>query len=427
MQKNIQINQTKHKTKKILIGITGGIAAYKIPFLIRLIKKQHPGSDIKIICTPSALNFVTELTLQALSQNKIYHKLIDPEAELSMGHIELAQWADIILIAPASANTIAKLAHGIADNLLATVTLAAPKSTPIIISPAMNPNMWHDPRTQNNISILKKHFEIIPPDFGEQACGDIGLGRMPEPENILDILDKFINKNNNSNLKNKNILITAGPTQENIDPVRYITNHSSGKMGYALAEKACELGANVFLISGPVNINIINNKIKLNKIISAKQMLNKSINIIKNNNIDVFIAAAAVSDFTIKNQASHKKPKEELQNLELIKNPDILNNISNSINNNIKRPKICVGFAAQDTDVLNYAKNKLKNKNLDLCVANDISRDDIGFYQDNNEVIIIQKDLSHKLIAKNSKNKIAEVILQEIDKISCFDKILVNK
>ena len=422
----------KNMHKNILIGITGGIAAYKIPILIRLIKKKHPNSDIKIICTPAALEFVTELTLQVLSQNKVYSKLIDKEAELSMGHIELANWADLILIAPASANTIAKLANGLADNLLTTIILAAPKTTPVIISPAMNKNMWEDPRTQNNLNILKNiNYKIIKPDNGEQACGHIGPGRMPEPENILAFLNNLININkiNNLNLKNKNILITAGPTQEDIDPVRYITNHSSGKMGYALAEKALELGANVFLVSGPINNSSINKNFHINKKIniyktkSAKQMLNSCLDIINNNNINIFIGAAAVSDFTIKNISNKKLPKDKLQNLELIKTQDILNTISNKI---INRPQACIGFAAQDHKIIEYATNKLQNKNLDLCIANDISRKDIGFYQDHNEIIIINKNLSHKVIAKNTKYKIAEIILQEIAKLSCFDKILIN-
>ncbi len=426
------------KKTNILLGITGAIAAYKIPYLIRLIKKQYPNSDIKAVCTDAAKAFVTELTLQALTQNKVHYKLIDSEAELSMGHIELARWADIILIAPATANTIAKISYGMADDLLSTLTLAAPKSTPILIAPSMNKNMWHDLRTQQNIIKLKNinNFKIIQPNYGEQACGDIGLGRMAEPEDLLINISQTLFKP--QILKNKKILITAGPTQEPIDSVRYITNHSSGKMGYALAKQAQDMGAEVYLVSGPTNLPQPSG-VNFYKAKTAEQMhklcweilegpisnLPKTPQSIKDkfldnqlsNKIDIFIAAAAVSDFKPTKSSLIKKPKASFNksnntmNLEITQTIDILSDISLSNNNDNNRPEVVIGFAAQDHDLIKYAKAKIKAKNLDLCVANDISNQNIGFYNDNNAVSLVTRDGEAEDISIRSKDEIARIIL----------------
>lgn len=385
--------------KKILIGITGGIAAYKIPSLIRLYKNN--GAEVKVVMTPSAENFVTKLTLQTVSCNSVYINNFNID-EYKPEHISLCDWADIMVLAPASANTISKIANGICDNLLTSIVCAFRK--PILLVPAMNTGMWENTFVQNNINNLKSAgFTVLEPETGYLACGTEGKGRMPEPEHILaktiDIL-----KNNNI-LKGKRILITAGGTKEKIDPVRYITNCSSGKMGMALADCSYSMGADVTLISTfSVEKNYKNIVVD-----SAEDMKTAVFNNYKD--ADCVIMAAAVADYRIKNYSEQKikKTSDNEISLTLIQNPDILKELCKQVN----RPLI-VGFCAESENLLENAKIKIKNKGCDYLVANDISRKDIGFSNNNNEVYILDKNLNISHIEKDSKVNIAKKILEKI-------------
>ena len=389
--------------KNILLCITGGIAAYKSAEILRLFKKN--GADIRIVMTEAAKEFITPLTMQALSGNPIHNSLLDEKAEAAMSHIELAKWADIIIIAPCTAETMSKLAHGRADDLMGAVILASNAKT--FIAPAMNIEMWRDPVTQNNLKILsQRDLYFIGPASGEQACGDVGDGRMEEPLNIFNFIK---NKVINNKLQNIKITITAGPTREQIDPVRYISNNSSGKMGYALADAAIEEGAEVILISGPVSLRS-NPKAKLISINSADELLNEAYKAMESS--DIFISCAAVADYKPLNSHDNKikKNKDEMLDITLTKNPDILSSISK------KHPdKFIVGFAAETENVEDNAKDKLINKNLNMIVANDVSDTSIGFDSDNNEVMIITQNKSI-LAKKDSKLNIARNIIDLITK-----------
>ena len=389
--------------KNILLCITGGIAAYKSAEILRLFKKN--GADIRIVMTEAAKEFITPLTMQALSGNPIHNSLLDEKAEAAMSHIELAKWADIIIIAPCTAETMSKLAHGRADDLMGAVILASNAKT--FIAPAMNVEMWQDPVTQNNLNILsQRDLYFIGPASGEQACGDVGDGRMEEPLNIFNFIK---NKVINNKLQNIKITITAGPTREQIDPVRYISNNSSGKMGYALADAAIEEGAEVILISGPVSLRP-NPKAKLISINSADELLNEAYKAMESS--DIFISCAAVADYKPLNSHDNKikKNKDEMLDITLTKNPDILSSISK------KYPdKFIVGFAAETENVEDNAKDKLINKNLNMIVANDVSDTSIGFDSDNNEVMIITQNKSI-LAKKDSKLNIARNIIDLITK-----------
>ena len=388
--------------KNILLGVTGGIAAYKSAEIVRHLKKS--GASVRVVMTRSAEEFITPLTLQALSGNRVSTELLDAEAEAAMGHIELAKWADGILIAPATANTIARLSSGRGDDLLSTVTLAF--DGPISIAPAMNQAMWRDERTQENLNkLINNNFGICGPGSGEQACGDIGLGRMLEP---LEILDMFSSSFDKGIMLGKRILITAGPTQEPIDPVRFITNRSSGKMGYALAEAAIESGAQVTLISGPVNIEPPSN-CNLVAIKTAKEMYESVMHHIKG--ADVYIGTAAVSDYSpvhINESKIKKDGRNAAMVLELKENQDILKSVSELE----ERPYV-VGFAAETDNLIENAKKKLNNKNLDLIVANDVSDKEIGFDSDENEVTLITHE-EKQLIQKQNKRKISKNIIEFI-------------
>lgn len=388
--------------KNILLGVTGGIAAYKSAEIVRHLKKS--GASVRVVMTRSAEEFITPLTLQALSGNRVSTELLDAEAEAAMGHIELAKWADGILIAPATANTIARLSSGRGDDLLSTVTLAF--DGPISIAPAMNQAMWRDERTQENLNkLINNNFGICGPGSGEQACGDIGLGRMLEP---LEILDMFSSSFDKGIMLGKRILITAGPTQEPIDPVRFITNRSSGKMGYALAEAAIESGAQVTLISGPVNIEPPSN-CNLVAIKTAKEMYESVMHHIKG--ADVYIGTAAVSDYSpahINESKIKKDGSNAAMVLELKENQDILKSVSELE----ERPYV-VGFAAETDNLIENAKKKLNNKNLDLIVANDVSDKEIGFDSDENEVTLITHE-EKQLIQKQNKRKISKNIIEFI-------------
>ena len=385
------------KGKNILIGITGGIAAYKICTLIRLYRKAE--SNVRVVLTPNALNFVTKLTLQTLSNNEVYVENFEID-EYKPEHIALTE-ADIFVIAPASANTISKLANGICDNLLLSTACAFNK--PFLIAPAMNTNMWNNPFVQENLCKLKSAgYHILEPESGYLACGTSGVGRMRE---VGDIFDKTV-EILSGRLKGKKILITAGGTKEKIDPVRYISNSSSGKMGLALADAACSMGAEVTLIS-----TFKTDKNYKNIVTETALEMEKAV---KENlaGKDCVIMAAAVADYRVENYSEQKIKKgvnsDDELTLKLVKNPDILKSISNTANSKI------VGFCAESENLIENAKTKIKNKGCDYLIANDISRKDIGFNSDENEVYILDKNLNIKHIEKDTKQNIAKRILEEI-------------
>ena len=389
--------------KNILLGVTGGIAAYKSAEIIRLFRKE--GADVRVVMTESAKEFITPLTLQAVSGNEIHDSLLDVKAESAMGHIELAKWADIILIAPCTAETMAKITHGRADDLMGALILASTAN--IFIAPAMNMNMWLDKITQDNYKkISSRGISFIGPADGEQACGDVGPGRMVEPDNILNLI---ASSTKTGPLSGKVITITAGPTREQIDPVRFISNNSSGKMGYALAEAAIELGASVNLVSGPVSLNA-DKSTNLYKVNSASEM-SESVNKFMKSS-DIFIGCAAVSDFKPSDYSSIKIKKEDLVNpeIKLEMNTDILSNVAKTY-----KSSFVVGFAAETSDVANNAKKKLKTKNLDMIISNDVSDKSIGFDVDENEVNVIT--LNETIFLKRDKKiRIAREILKIIAK-----------
>ena len=388
--------------KNILLGVTGGIAAYKSAEIVRGLKKAR--SSVRVVMTQSAKEFITPLTLQALSGNPVSTDLLDVEAEAAMGHIELARWADAILIAPATANTLAKLSSGRADDLLSSITLAF--DGPIGLAPAMNQAMWKDERTQSNIQNLEhKNFSLYGPGSGEQACGDVGLGRMLEPSEIIELFASLFEA---GTMSNKSILITAGPTQEPIDPVRYLTNRSSGKMGYALAEAAVEAGAQVTLVSGPVNIepparcNLVSVK-------TAEEMHEAVMHHIKKK--DIYIGTAAVADYSPTKVEGSKIKKDRSNSplvLEMKENKDILKEVSE-----LEDKPYMVGFAAETDDLLENARKKLETKKLDLIIANDVSNKSIGFDSNENEVTLITSS-EELLLDRDSKKKIAKKILEFI-------------
>ncbi len=388
--------------KNILLCVTGGIAAYKAAELVRLLKTSN--AFVKVLMTKSAQEFITPLTMQALSGEKVHTDLLSTEAEAAMGHIELAKWCDLIVIAPCSANSLSKIAEGRGDDLLSAVCLAT--ESEIFIAPAMNQAMWKDKRTQKNLSkSINAGLNIIGPASGEQACGDVGDGRMTEPADIVSEVEKTLEK---GLLTGKKVIITAGPTQEMIDPIRYISNKSSGKMGFSLAEEVKNQGALVTLISGPVNLKTPE-KVKRHDVLSADEMKLKVEELIED--CDIFIAAAAVSDFKPKEIYKNKIKKNETEkhlNLKMDKNSDILKVISEK-NLNLKT----VGFAAETENLLSNAKKKLSQKKLDLIVANDVSNKDIGFDSDENEVTLITKK-EQKKIKKASKKIVSKKIVEFI-------------
>ena len=387
--------------KNILLCVTGGIAAYKAAEIIRLFKKD--GADVRVIMTESAKEFITPLTLQAVSGNEIHDSLLDLKAESAMGHIELAKWADIILIAPCTAESMAKIVHGRADDLMGSVILASKAS--IYIAPAMNTTMWLDKGTQANYqTLLSRGINLIGPDKGEQACGDIGPGRLVEPDKIINLIKSHLNK---GLLSGKTVTITAGPTREQIDPVRYISNNSSGKMGYALAEAAVQEGAIVNLVSGPV-VLAADKSINLFKINSASEMLEAVNTCMKSS--DIFISCAAVADYKPSNYSDTKIKKENLDNLEinLEKNHDILSEVAEQFSS-----AYIVGFAAETSNVNSNAKKKLDSKNLNMIISNDVSDTSIGFDSDENEVHVITGSKTI-FIKKDKKIRIAREILNII-------------
>ena len=388
--------------KKILLIICGGIAAYKSLEVIRLLKKN--GSSIKTILTNNAKNFITPLSAASLSQEKVYTDLFNSDNESEMDHISLSRWADLILIAPATANTISKISFGLSDDLASTVVFASNKK--IFIAPAMNVRMWEHQSNKNNIKKLNDFgYEIIGPEIGEMACGEYGMGKMSEPEKIINYINSYFKKIKNNN-KFK-ALVTAGPTHEYIDPVRFISNKSSGKQGYEIAKSLSENGFNTTLISGPVNLNSIKG-VNLIKVRTADEMLEATLN---NLPTDVAIFSAAVADFKLKNKEKEKIKKDTISKLSLEKNTDILGHISN---HNSLRPKLVVGFAAETNSLKNNALKKLSEKNCDWIIANDISKKDIGFESDFNKVSIYYKNKSEENLPKMKKSILANEIVNRI-------------
>ena len=386
--------------KRIIVGVTGGIAAYKSAEIVR--RLQDRGADVRVVMTPGAEEFIRPLTMQALSGHPVHCGLLDEKAEAGMGHIELARWADLLLIAPATADFIATMVHGRADNLLAAIYLATPAL--VAVAPAMNQGMWRHPASLDNVEKLNQRgVTIIGPDSGIQACGDTGPGRMEQPDTIINqASDMFTSKS----LQGKKVVITAGPTREALDPVRYISNHSSGKMGYALATAALDAGANVVLISGPVNLSIPE-RCQYLSVISANDMLLASLEYAKK--ADIFIATAAVADYRAVSIAENKiKSDSDVLTINFEKNPDIVSTVATA-----NESLFVVGFAAESTDVENYAMGKLKTKGLNAIIANDISRLDIGFNSDDNEVSWIDTD-SSITFSKRSKTQLSRDLIAQI-------------
>lgn len=390
--------------KKILLGIAGGIAAYKCAELTRRLKEL--GADVRIVMTSSAKEFITPLTMQAVSGHAIADDLLDPRAEAGMGHIELAKWADMVLLAPATANLIARLRAGLADELLTTLCLATP--SPVVVSPAMNREMYQAAATQENISVLEQRGLLIwGPGVGPQACGDIGPGRMLEPAQLVTRVVDFFNLQK-SLFSNVNITITAGPTQEALDPVRYISNHSSGKMGFALAQMAQRMGANVTLISGPVAL-ASPSKVQQINVKSALEMHRASLESLAC--CDIFIGCAAVADYRPEVVATQKIKKQQGVadlTLKLIKNPDIIADVANAPN----RP-FCVGFAAETDDLEGYAQDKLKRKKLDLIAANDVAKEGQGFNSEKNALTVFSAE-QRFAIKLADKKAVAQQLLEII-------------
>lgn len=365
--------------RNIIVGVSGGIAAYKSAELVRLLRKA--GARVKVIMTRGATEFITPLTLQALSGEPVHTELLDEAAEAGMGHIELARWADALLIAPATADVLARLVAGRADDLLCTVALATP--APVMVAPAMNQQMWANASTTSNIKTLaSRSITIIGPDAGEQACGDIGQGRLLDPELIVTQLAGHFDS---QLLAGRRVVITAGPTREALDPVRYLSNHSSGKMGFALARAAREAGANVTLISGPVNLPTPENVDRID-VISALEMY--AVAEKEAAHADLFIGAAAIADYRPSDASCQKiKKSDDEISLALTKNPDVIAMVANLE----ARPKLVVGFAAETESVLEHAQGKLIKKNLNFVIANDVSRGDIGFNSDSNCVSVVDR------------------------------------
>lgn len=384
--------------KNVLLGITGGIAAYKAPDLVR--KLVALGANVRVVLTQSALEFVSPLALQAVSGNPVSDNLLDKDAEAAMGHIELAKWADILLIAPATANFMAKLTHGLADDLLSTLCLAT--AAPIVIAPAMNQQMWHASATQQNVNVLRqRHVRILGPAAGEQACGDVGLGRMLEPQDIAHLLNEALPS---QVLLGKKVMITAGPTQEAIDPVRYISNHSSGKMGYALAKAAQAMGAEVVLVSGPTNL-VVPQAVTTVQVKSAEQMHQSVMEQVAT--CDIFIGCAAVADYRPA-QTTPEKIKKNDQELTLtfVKNPDILSDVAH-----LQHPPFTLGFAAETQNVREYALSKLARKKLNMIAANDVSDSRIGFNSEQNALSVFWPG-GEVTLAMADKQKLALQLLQ---------------
>jgi len=394
------------KNKKILLIITGGIAAYKSLELIRLLKNN--GSEIKTVLTKSGKEFVTPLSITSLTQDKVYEELFDSNNEAEMDHITLSRWCDVILVAPATANSISKFSYGNAEDLASTLVLASDKK--VILVPAMNVRMWMHQATQENVSkLLNYGYFCVGPEIGEMACGEYGEGKMSEPKKIIEFLNNFFSEQKEISKKKLKAIVTSGPTKEYIDSVRYISNNSSGKQGYEIAKSLLKKGIDTTLITGPTNLSDPKN-IKLIKIQTAEEMYEETK---KNLPTDIAVCVAAVGDFKISKFQKNKIKKQDKINLELEKNRDILNYLSN---HNSLRPKLVIGFAAETNNIIENAEAKISKKHCDWIIANDVSKSEIGFDSDFNEVSIIYKDKNKKneLILKRKKSEIAEEITKRI-------------
>ena len=386
--------------KRIVLGVSGSIAAYKAPDIVR--RLQDLGAEVRVIVTDGGREFVSERSLQTISKNKVHNNLWDKEAELSMGHIEIAKWADVIIIAPASANTIAKICHGRADDLLSTVILAT--EAKIMVAPAMNQQMFAATAMKDNLGLLKaRGIDIINPGFGDQACGDIGKGRLAEP---IDIARQTADLFTSNLLSGKKVLITLGGTREAIDPVRFISNHSSGKMGMALAHASIQAGAKTTLIVGSISIGL-EKRAEIIEVISAEEMYQAVMKRIESQ--DLFISCAAVADFRPKKVSKNKiKKNNQSMSIELIENRDILASVCQ-----LNKKPICIGFAAETENFIENAKIKLKHKRCDAILLNDISNTEIGLNSDENELHLITINNSYK-IKQNTKQIVAEKIINKL-------------
>ena len=390
------------ENKKILLIICGGISAYKSLEIIRLLKKR--GATVKSILTKSAKEFVTPLSVASLTQEKVYDDLFSHENESEMDHISLSRWSDLILVAPATANTISKLSTGSSDDLASTVILASNKD--VFLVPAMNVRMWEHPSTKENLQKLRTFgYTVVGPEIGDMACGEYGEGKMTEPLNIINYVDEYF-KNIKKN-KNFKALVTAGPTHEYIDPVRFISNKSSGKQGYEIAKSLKKNGFETTLVSGPTSLDPIPG-VNLINVNSAEEMFNVTL---ENLPVDVAIFSAAVADYKVKNKEKDKIKKKESMDLSLEKNIDILGHISN---HNSLRPKIVIGFAAETNNLTKNSKTKLSEKNCDWIIANDVSDPSIGFESDFNEVSIFYKNMDSEKLPKMKKSLLADKIVKRV-------------
>ncbi|MDC0903255.1 bifunctional phosphopantothenoylcysteine decarboxylase/phosphopantothenate--cysteine ligase CoaBC [Pelagibacteraceae bacterium] len=401
------------KNKKILLIIGGGISAYKSLDLIRLLKKNNV--DIKTILTKSGKEFVTPLSIATLTKSKTFEDIFDKNSETEIDHIALSRWADLIIVLPTTANFMTKLSIGRAEDLATTVLLASNKD--ILLVPAMNVRMWLHKATQKNLSILQDYgYNFIGPEKGEMACGEFGEGKMSSPRQIYTYLKNYFNEKNLVKNKNYSAIVTTGPTREYLDPVRYISNESSGKQGYEVAVALQKLGVKTKLIAGPSSF-VSSKNLKIKKITSAKDMMNE---VKKSLPVDIAVCAAAVSDFKPVNKKKNKikKDNKDSSKINLEKNADILDYLSK---NNKARPKIVVGFSAETENIIKNSKLKIKQKYCDLIIANDVSKKDIGFNSDYNEVTVIDKRGKIKFLPKNKKSFIANTIAKII-----LDKILIN-
>lgn len=383
--------------RQVLLGVTGGIAAYKSAQLIRDLREA--GATVRVVMTHGAMEFITPLTLQALSGNPVHTQLLDADAEAGMGHIELARWADLVIVAPATADFLSRLAQGRADDLLTTLCLAT--AAPLLLAPAMNQGMWRDPATGDNVATLQaRGITLVGPAEGSQACGDVGPGRMEEPASITAAAKSLFSS---GLLDGRRVCITAGPTREALDPVRYISNHSSGKMGFAIARAAAEAGAVTTLISGPVNLETPENVNRI-EVVSARNMYDVVMEQVAD--CDIFIACAAVADYRPQQMKDQKVKKgaESIQ-LELVRNPDIVAAVASRAGG-----PFTVGFAAETQQVVAYAEQKLIDKGLDMIVANDVSRPEAGFNSDQNAATILWPDGSAE-VALTSKRQLARTLI----------------
>ena len=394
------------KNKKILLIITGGIAAYKSLELIRLLKNKE--SKIKTVLTKNGKEFVTPLSITSLTQDKVYEELFDSNNEAEMDHITLSRWCDVILVAPATANTISKFSYGNSEDLASTLVLASDKK--VILVPAMNVRMWMHQATQENVSkLLNYGYLCVGPEIGEMACGEYGEGKMSEPTKIIEFLNNFFSGQKTISKKKLKAIVTSGPTKEYIDPIRYISNNSSGKQGYEIAKSLIKNGIETTLISGPTNLPDPKN-LKLIKVQTGEEMYEETK---KNLPVDIAVCAAAVGDFKISRFQKTKIKKQDKINLELEKNRDILNFLST---HNSLRPNLVIGFAAETNNIIENAEAKISKKHCDWIIANDVSKSEIGFDSNFNEVSIIYKDKNKKneLISKRNKSEIAEEITKRI-------------